>query len=83
MRIRYTDIFLTYPQSKLCKDVIKQALIDLSNKVDNNFRLVQVQIAEETHQDGGIHFHCLVKAAPGFDTRNPRIFDVNNEHPNI
>lgn len=51
--------------------------------MDNNLDIQQLFIAEESHKDGGTHFHALLSAKAGFDSQNERLFDIKGHHPNI
>lgn len=40
-------------------------------------------IAREKHQDGNDHFHVYLVLADAIKSRNPRLFDLGDNHPNI
>lgn len=40
-------------------------------------------VGKELHSDGGTHYHAFFMFARKFQSRNPRIFDVDGRHPNI
>lgn len=40
-------------------------------------------VGKELHSDGGTHYHAFFMFAGKFQSRNPRIFDVDGHHPNI
>lgn len=70
------SIFLTYPQAEeLSFELIADKLKELGFK--------DYVIAQENHQDGNIHFHAYGESTSRFRSRNERVFDINNKHPNI
>ena len=40
-------------------------------------------VGKELHSDGGTHYHAFFMFARKFQSRNPRVFDVDGHHPNI
>lgn len=40
-------------------------------------------VGKELHSDGGTHYHAFFMFDRKFQSRNPRIFDVDGRHPNI
>lgn len=70
--------FLTYAQADgLSKDAIIWALRD---KVPSPEAWA---VGEEEHQDGGKHFHAILRYAERVDIRDARFWDVEGFHPNI
>jgi len=73
--LKVEHVLLTYAQALFTKEALHEHLITLGPEV--------LLTAEETHQDGGIHFHCYF----AFDRRrniNPqRFFNFEDHHPNI
>lgn len=70
-----TSFLVTYPQSSLSKDALSTFYRGLD-------AISYVKIGEESHQDGGKHFHVLAF----FNTKQrftSRALDVGSEHPNI
>lgn len=69
---------LTYSQAggTLTKEIILDELIAKGGNCD-------YIVAQERHQDGGIHFHCYIKYETKLESRNARIFDILGIHPNI
>lgn len=39
-------------------------------------------VAHELHQDGGHHYHCVLRWEEVFLSRDPRVFDLGGHHPN-
>lgn len=77
-RFQGKNVFLTYAQAEnLSSDAIIWALRD---KVPTPDGWV---CGEENHQDGGKHFHVMVKYETRIDIRDQRFFDVEGYHPNI
>src|SRR6266487_504091 len=68
--------FLTYSQTP---NFTIQEIVDFVKNFNPQFYAV----AEERHEDGGQHIHCLLKWLKRFHTRNPRAFDYSGFHPNI
>lgn len=40
-------------------------------------------VAQELHEDGGIHYHAFIDFGRKFSSRSTTIFDVDGRHPNI
>lgn len=40
-------------------------------------------VAEERHQDGNKHFHAYILYEKKIDTKNCRLYDFKNHHPNV
>lgn len=68
--------FLTYSQCNVSKSEIKSHL-------ETRGELKYYSIAQEVHQDGGLHIHALVHYIKKIDTTNPRYFDYLEFHPNV
>lgn len=70
--------FLTYAQADgLSKDAIVWALRDKVPAPE------AWAVGEEEHQDGGKHFHAIVRYAQRVDIRDARFWDVDGFHPNV
>lgn len=69
---------LTYPQATCTKDALFSFLTSITG-------VVKALVAEETHADGGIHYHCYLgfRASPRICIRDPNHFDFQLNHPNI
>jgi len=66
---------LTYAQSDgLCPWKVNDHLSKLG---------AECIIGLENHADGGTHLHAFFMFSRKFQSRNPRIFDVEGHHPNI
>lgn len=72
---RAVKVLLTYPQSKLTRDVLLQ-------RIKDTVQVTRFCIGQERHADGGTHFHCYLHFAKELHTRNTRYFDFEGEHPN-
>lgn len=70
------SIFLTYPQAE---GLTFELIADKLKEVGFN----DYVIAQENHQDGNIHFHAFAERTSKFRSRNERVFDINDKHPNI
>lgn len=77
------QVLLTYSQVE--KDVMgepvftKQELFEwIKDKFDPTF----IKVAQETHNDGGIHFHAVIRWSNKQHYRNMNIFDYKDHHPN-
>lgn len=44
---------------------------------------IYICVAEETHKDGGIHFHAAISLGKRLRTRDPRMFDYQGHHANV
>ncbi len=40
-------------------------------------------VGRELHDDGGTHYHAFFMFDRKFQSRNPRVFDIDSYHPNI
>lgn len=67
--------FLTYSQAPDgFESAIESALRGLG--------VTDLIIGHERHQDGGHHYHVMAQWPAGYETRDPRAFDVDGCHPN-
>lgn len=72
-----TTFFLTYPQSSFEHDAFHNFLTTIKP-------VVWARVATESHADGGLHIHAVVKFGARVKTRsNHQIFDFMGRHPNI
>lgn len=78
-RIQGKHIFLTYPRAENIESKA-HLLWALRDKIPTPLNWA---IAQENHQDGGIHYHCLLSYANRIDIRDVAFFDYNGHHPNI
>lgn len=75
-RINAKSFFLTYPQCNESKEALKDFLCSI--------RPVEyLLVGQETHEDGGLHLHCLVTFKKKLNVKSESFFDLNNFHPNI
>lgn len=44
---------------------------------------IGIRVAQEEHDDGGLHLHVFLRLERSLRTRNARIFDIGDHHPNI
>ena len=73
------SVFLTYPHVEkygIAKDELGEYLFD-------TFKCKVTVICLEHHQDGSPHLHAWLEWEENFYTKNNRIFDYKNTHPNI
>lgn len=75
-RLNVTHCLLTYPQSTLNKEELAHFLFDKQ-------QVKAVKVAQEQHEDGGIHFHAYVVFQKRTQFNPATFFDFNGEHPNI
>lgn len=47
------------------------------------FKVAVIEIAHEIGETGYQHTHCVVNFGKAFQSRNSRVFDIGNLHPNI
>lgn len=67
--------FLTYSQSP----------DDFESAIESHLRglgVTDLVIGHERHADGGHHYHVMAQWPAGYETRDPRAFDVDGRHPN-
>lgn len=75
-RFNSKSVFLTYPQAEgLSFELIAAKLKEVGF---NDY-----VIAKENHQDGNVHFHAFAERTARFQSRDERVFDINEKHPNI
>nr|UBJ26197.1 replication-associated protein [Red panda feces-associated genomovirus] len=71
-------VFLTYAQAERIED--KQELVTfLQGRGQPN----KILVAQEFHEDGGIHYHAIVSWETRRDIRDVRYFDLRGVHPNM
>ncbi|KAL7206831.1 hypothetical protein ACSBR2_019523 [Camellia fascicularis] len=89
-RIQGKSVFLTYPHCPIINLFAINTLWNILEKYNPTYAIA----AQEYHQDGEPHLHCLIQCEKHFNIRNQFIFDLtdpNNEtsircgeyHPNI
>lgn len=72
-----TTFFLTYPRCNLGHEQLHDALKLIKP-------VVWARVAQEQHEDGGLHLHVCIRYGARVRTRSDaRIFDVMGFHPNI
>lgn len=83
-RLQANRVFLTYPQATCSKQALFDFLSTLTSAGDGQgIPVARCLVAQEAHEDGGIHFHCYVEFNRKVDVRNERLFDFEENHPNI
>jgi len=68
--------FLTYPRYS-CEHNVAKTFLDSIKSVE------WARVATETHEDGGLHMHIIVRFASRVKSSNMRVFDMEGHHPNI
>lgn len=76
MRLDGQQFFLTYPHSNFEHQELYEFLCTLE-------QVLWARIATEQHQDGTPHVHAVFKFAKRWTSRNERVFDFRERHPNI
>lgn len=76
-RLNAKQFFLTYAQAE---NLSKEDLADFLSSTSPEFHWCEV--AQETHADGGIHFHAIVVYRRTYQ-RGLASFDFEGRHPNI
>jgi len=73
--------FLTYAQAAA---ITKQQVYDFfTNFNKDQLTCKRILVAQETHQDQGIHYHVFLEFSSKLHTRDVRVFDIEGCHPNI
>lgn len=70
------NVFLTYAQAP-ANWTKEQLLADLPPGFTKHI------VAHELHKDGGHHYHCLLHYPLKCRTKNPRFFDIGQQHPKV
>lgn len=78
-RIQAKYVFLTYAQADDLNNK-DNVIWELRNKVPSPEAWA---CGEEVHENGGKHFHVLLRYADRVDIRDERFFDIDGKHPNI
>lgn len=68
--------FLTYPHSHFEFD-------EIHGFINSVCSTEWLRVAKEIHSDGNPHMHVVCKFSRRFQSRNARVFDFNDRHPNI
>ncbi|UWJ07343.1 replication-associated protein [Begomovirus paulistiensis] len=85
-RLQAKNIFLTFPQCDIPKDVVLQMLQNLKWTV---VRPTYIRVAREEHSDGRPHLHCLIQLSGKSNIKDVRFFDLTHPrrstsfHPNV
>lgn len=75
-RLQGKHLFLTYPRCDSSKE-------DLLTFLNSKLSIEHYVIAQEQHQDGGLHLHAIVSLTSRCDIRNERLLDFGLHHPNL
>lgn len=75
-RLYAKSFFLTYPRCEKTKE-------ELQNLLHSKGTPLFSIIAQETHEDGGLHLHAIIQYTKKINIRNPNFFDMEDHHPNI
>lgn len=75
-RFNAKKLFATYPQAE---NLTHERVQRFYQELGCSF----YTIGQETHADGGKHFHCFIEWTNVFDTRDERKFDIDGQHPNV
>ncbi|QZA75483.1 replication associated protein [Utkilio virus] len=84
-RLSVKNLFLTYSQCSLTKEFLLEFFLSLEFQHPLQF----IRIAQEHHQDGNPHIHCILQFQKKCQFTNSRFFDVQNPqssqsyHPNM
>lgn len=71
-RLRSAQLFLTYPQCDLKKEMV----LDLLRNIIGAEEIQDYLVAEEKHKNGDDHVHCYFKLKRPVDVTNSRYFDL-------
>lgn len=83
-RLNSNRVFLTYPQATCSKQGLFDFLSSLTSTNDHNgIQVAHCLVAQESHQEEGLHFHCYVEFQRKINISNERLFDYEGNHPNI
>lgn len=79
-QLKAKNVFLTYAQTPegWTKESLLAALSLLPSGVPAGYC-----IAQESHADGGRHFHALLQFSEPVRTKDARFFDISDIHPNV
>lgn len=79
-RIQGRNLFLTYPQCSLDRQLIYDHLLKLQVGSESADKIC---VAKELHEDGNTHYHVFLSYPKRRNITNQRIFDIGNFHPNV
>lgn len=74
-RLQGKHFGLTYSQASCEKQELFQHLLTLGAEA--------TAVAQETHQDGNLHFHCALSFKTRKNIKRANYFDFSDNHPNI
>lgn len=80
-RLQGKSFLLTYSQVKDTN--LESFSQDLIKKLNSSFDVDSLTVTCEFHQDKGRHFHAVVSFKKRIHTRDPKLFDIKEFHPNI
>lgn len=78
-RLHATLLFLTYPKCTLSRE---DALQLLNEKPWGTANITHHLVAQERHEDGSPHLHCLLKLSKRKDIRTANFLDLGEFHGN-
>lgn len=79
-RLQGKHLFLTYPQCSLELEYIYDHLLTLPI---GNLLPDKLCVAQETHEDGNLHYHCYLYYPSKRNITDPSIYDIDGHHPNM
>lgn len=80
-RCNARNFFLTWSQSS---GLSKESILDFLKDDQQYSRFLSwAVVCQESHQEGGIHFHAVVGYSKKYDCRNARAFDISGFHPKL
>lgn len=82
-RFQAKRCLLTYSQVDGKIEDHKQIIEGIGNGLPPDIRISRWVCGREHHRDGGLHFHCYLEFTAKVNSRDPRLFDVRDCHPNI
>lgn len=77
-RLQAKHLSLTYPQ---CDGTKQDLVLHLQAKL-GRWTILYYVVAQETHADGGLHFHAAIGLNKKCDIRNADLLDFNGSHGN-
>lgn len=78
-RVSSSEFFMTYSQCVYTLLELYNHIMFTMDDIGINYLLV----SQERHEDGGIHFHCLLQLRSVYNLTSARKFDLGLSHPKI
>ncbi|QGH72417.1 MAG: Rep protein [CRESS virus sp. ctpVY4] len=77
------QFFITWPRCPIPAPVALEDIINILYGRQRQRESFHIRMAQEEHDDGGLHLHAFIRLDKALRFRNSSLFDLQHYHPNI